>query len=104
MELIDGLGAGKTHLAKALSISGVSRHSKKVRFYPTVVFVNVLEHEKLINKTGHITQSLARLNLVVLYELGYLPFSQSGGTLLFHLLSKLNEYTSVLITTYLTFV
>ena len=101
--LIGGPGTGKTHLATALSVSGVTRHSKKVRFYSTVDLVNALEHEKLMNKPGRIAQSLARLDLVVLDELGYLPFSQAGGALLFHLLSKLYEHTSVLITTNLTF-
>lgn len=101
--LIGGPGTGKTHLATALSVSGVTRHSKKVRFYSTVDLVNALEHEKLMNKPGRIAQSLARLDLVVLDELGYLPLSQAGGALLFHLLSKLYEHTSVLITTNLTF-
>ena len=101
--LIGGPGTGKTHLATALSVSGVTRHSKKVRFYSTVDLVNALEHEKLMNKPGRIAQSLARQDLVVLDELGYLPFSQAGGALLFHLLSKLYEHTSVLITTNLTF-
>jgi DNA replication protein DnaC len=93
--LIGGPGTGRTHLATALSVSGVTRHSKKVRFYSTVDLVNALEHEKLMNKPGRIAQSLARLDLVVLDELGYLPFSQAGGALLFHLLSKLYEHTSV---------
>ena len=44
-----------------------------------------------------------RADLVVLDELGYLPFSHAGGALLFHLLSKLYEHTSVMITTNLTF-
>ena len=101
--LIGGPGTGKTHLATALSVSGVTLHSKKVRFYSTVDLVNALEHEKLMNKPGRITQSLARLDLVVLDELGHLPFSQAGGALLFHLLSKLYEHTSDLITTNLTF-
>ena len=101
--LIGGPGTGKTHLATALSVSGVTQHGKKVRFYSTVDLVNALEHEKLMNKPGRIAQSLARLDLVVLDELGYLPFSQAGGALLFHLLSKLYEHTSVLITTNLTF-
>ena len=103
MVLIGGPGTGKTHLATALSVSGVTQHSKKVRFYSTVDLVNALEHEKLMNKPGRIAHSLARLDLVVLDELGYLPFSQAGGALLFHLLSKLYEHTSVLITTNLTF-
>jgi len=101
--LIGGPGTGKTHLATALSVSGVTQHGKKVRFYSTVDLVNALEHEKLMNKPGRIAQSLARLDLIVLDELGYLPFSQAGGALLFHLLSKLYEHTSVLITTNLTF-
>lgn len=101
--LIGGPGTGKTHLATALSVYGVTRHGKKVRFYSTVDLVNALEHEKLLNKPGRIAQSLSRLDLVVLDELGYLPFSQAGGALLFHLLSKLYEHTSVLITTNLTF-
>ena len=101
--LIGGPGTGKTHLATALSVSGVTQHGKKVRFYSTVDLVNALEHEKLMNKPGRIAQSLSRLDLVVLDELGYLPFSQAGGALLFHLLSKLYEHTSVMITTNLTF-
>lgn len=101
--LIGGPGTGKTHLATALSVSGVTQHGKKVRFYSTVDLVNALEHEKLMGKAGRIAFSLSRLDLVVLDELGYLPFSQAGGALLFHLLSKLYEHTSVMITTNLTF-
>ena len=68
-----------------------------MRFYSTVDLVNALEHEKYINKPGRIAQNLARLDLVVLEELGYLPFSQAGGALLFQLLSKLYEHTSCLL-------
>jgi DNA replication protein DnaC len=74
-----------------------------VRFYATVDLVNALEAEKAQGKAGRIALSLLRMDLVVLDELGYLPFSQAGGALLFHLLSKLYEHTSVLITTNLTF-
>lgn len=101
--LIGGPGTGKTHLTTALGISGITQHGKKVRFCSTVDLVNALENEKLMNKTGRIAQSLGRLDLVILDELGYLPFSQAGGALLFHLLSKLYEHTSVMITTNLTF-
>lgn len=101
--LIGGPGTGKTHLATALGISGLSRHGKRVRFYSTVDLVNALEQEKVQGRAGRIAMSLMRMDLVVLDELGYLPFSQAGGALLFHLLSKLYEHTSVLITTNLTF-
>ena len=101
--LIGGPGTGKTHLATALGISGLTRHAKRVRFYSTVDLVNALEQEKAQGKAGRIALSLTRMDLVILDELGYLPFSQAGGALLFHLLSKLYEHTSVLITTNLTF-
>ena len=101
--LIGGPGTGKTHLATALGISGLTRHGRRVRFYSTVDLVNALEHEKAQGKAGRIAMSLLRMDLVILDELGYLPFSQAGGALLFHLLSKLYEHTSVLITTNLTF-
>ena len=101
--LIGGPGTGKTHLATAVGISGLTSHSKRVRFYSTVDLVNALEQEKAQGKAGRIAMSLTRMDLVILDELGYLPFSQAGGALLFHLLSKLYEHTSVLITTNLTF-
>ena len=101
--LIGGPGTGKTHLAIAIAISGISSQGKRVRFYSTVDLVNALEREKHDNKAGTIALSLMRMDLVILDELGYLPFSQAGGALLFHLLSKLYEHTSVVITTNLSF-
>jgi DNA replication protein DnaC len=101
--LIGGPGTGKTHLATAIAVSGIAMKGKRVRFYSTVDLVNVLEKEKRDGKAGRIALSLMRMNLVILDELGYLPFSQVGGSLLFHLLSKLYEHTSVIITTNLSF-
>ncbi len=101
--LVGGPGTGKTHLATALGVSGITRHGKRVRFYSTVDLVNALEHEKAHGKAGRIALSLLRIDLVILDELGYLPFSQAGGALLFHLLSRLYEHTSVMITTNLDF-
>jgi len=101
--LIGGPGTGKTHLATAIGISGITRHGYRVRFHSTVDLVNALEQEKAHGKPGRIAASLLRMDLVILDELGYLPFSQAGGALLFHLLSKLYEHTSVMITTNLDF-
>jgi DNA replication protein DnaC len=100
---IGGPGTGKTHLATAIAVSGIVLQGKRVRFYSTVDLVNVLEREKRDGKAGRIALSLMRMDLVILDELGYLPFSQAGGALLFHLLSKLYEHTSVVITTNLSF-
>jgi len=101
--LIGGTGTGKTHLATALGVEAVNRHGKRVRFYSTVELVTLLEQEKASGRAGRLAHQLQHLDLVVLDELGYLPFSQSGGALLFHLLSALYEHTSVIITTNLVF-
>jgi DNA replication protein DnaC len=101
--LIGGTGTGKSHLATALGVSGITKHSKRVRFYSTVDLVNLLEQEKAAGKAGKLAFALMRMDMIILDELGYLPFSQTGGALLFHLLSKLYEHTSVMITTNLTF-
>jgi len=100
---IGGPGTGKTHLATAIGVAGITRQGKRVRFYSTVDLVNALEREKAEGRAGRIALNLIRMDVVVLDELGYLPFSQAGGALLFHLLSKLYEHTSVMITTNLTF-
>ena len=101
--LIGGPGTGKTHLATAIAVSGIALQGKRVRFYSTVDLVNALEREKHDGRAGRIALALMRMDLIILDELGYLPFSQAGGALLFHLLSKLYEHTSVIITTNLSF-
>jgi len=101
--LIGGPGTGKTHLATAIGVQAIVHHHRRVRFLSTIDLVHTLEQEKLNGKHGRMANRLCHADLVILDELGYLPFSQAGGALLFHLISKLYEKTSLVITTNLSF-
>ena len=95
---VGGPGIGKTHLGIAIAAHAVKAR-KRVRFYSVVDLVNRLELEKTAGKQGGLAHRLTHSNIVVLDELGYLSFSANGGALLFDLISKLYEKTSLIVTT-----
>lgn len=100
--LVGGTGTGKTHIATAIGTHLIA-NGAKVRFYTTADLINALVAEHNDGKTGRLSRRLMRMDCVIIDELGYTKFTKSGGHLLFHLISKLYERTSVIITTNLEF-
>jgi DNA replication protein DnaC len=100
--LVGGPGTGKTHLATALGVEACGR-GRRVRFYRVTELVTLLLEAREERHLGRLKSQLAKLDLLILDELGYVPASKAGAELLFDVISTAYERTSVVVTTNLPF-
>lgn len=100
--LIGNPGLGKTHLALGLA-SAACREGRRVRFWTAAGLVNELIQAQDEHRLHRFIASALKLDLVVLDELGFIPFSQNGAQALFTFCSELYERLALIITTNLKF-
>jgi DNA replication protein DnaC len=101
--LIGNPGLGKTHVACGLALEAC-RQGKRVRFYGTASLVNDLLTAQKDLRLSRFLAQFSKLDVLVLDELGFIPFTKDGAQLLFQLCSELYERVSIILTTNLRFV
>jgi DNA replication protein DnaC len=100
--LVGNPGTGKTHLATALAFAACSQ-GRKVRFYTVMDLVTELMESQDERRLQRLQKQMRGLELIVLDELGYVPFSKARAELLFEVISHAYEYQSLIVTSNLPF-
>lgn len=95
-------GTGKTHMATALGMMAC-HEGFRVKFYTAAGLVTALMEARDERSLGRLKKQLSRQHLVIVDELGYVPFSKTGAELLFEFFAERYERGSVLVTTNLPF-
>jgi DNA replication protein DnaC len=100
--LMGNSGTGKTHLATALGLLACQQ-GKKVRFLTAAGLINQLAEAQAGLRLSHLERSLAQMDLLIIDEVGYVPFSEKGAQLFFQVVAQSYERQSLIITTNLEF-
>ncbi len=100
--LVGAIGTGKTHLATALGVAACQQ-GHRVRFFSAAGLTNALLEAQAAHRLGPFERSLLRLTLLILDEVGFVPFSKLGADLLFSCLAALHDQVSLILTTTVPF-
>lgn len=100
--LMGAVGTGKTHMAMALGVE-VCRRCKSSQFYQTSDLVAILQEKFAAGTVSLFREKLRKVDLLILDEVGYVPFSQTGAELLFNVIADCYERQSVIVTSNLEF-
>ena len=100
--LLGEIGTGKTHLALAIGFA-CCQQGKRVRFLTAADLTTLLVESKSVDRLSRKLEQLAKFDLVIIDELGYVPFDRVGADLLFMFITKVYEQRSLIVTTNLPF-
>jgi DNA replication protein DnaC len=100
--LMGNSGTGKTHLATALGLLACQQ-GRKVRFFTAAGLINLLTEAQAGLRLSHLERSLSQTDLLIIDEIGYVPFSEKGAQLFFQVVAQSYERQSLIMTTNLDF-